>query len=231
MDGEYHFVTLPWEGALKMKKYLISTFWSIPILLMFFGVFLVAAQEGLSIMQVKDGFDYKQPLSAWEKKINLCDDCHLEEGVSLRYYACYDSKFLYFGFYVTDPFLSFNDDYSLDFQGSDHLRIYFLPSEKKPSLKPLILYLLPSSKIKEPLFNISGGSWRRQSIKINSILGEKDYFVTMAIPLAELNISAYSGQEIRIQIMINDITSKGKTRKLWVNGNKLEDYSTLVFSR
>lgn len=214
-----------------MKKNLISTFWGILILFMFIGVFLVAAEDHLWVMRVKDGFDYKQSLSNWGKKVNLCDSCHFEEGVSLRFYACYDSKFLYFGFYVTDPFLAFKDDYSLDFQESDHLRIYFLPSEKEPSLKPLVLYLLPSSKIKEPLFNISGGSWRRQSIKINSVPGEKNYFITMAIPLAELNISANYKQEIQVQLMINDLTSKGRRRKLWVYGDGPEDYRILIFSR
>ncbi len=218
------------EGALKLKKSLVSTRWLLLILLMAFWTFSVIAQERLEVIKVKDDFNYQQPLSEWEKNTAIHHLYSSEGGVALRLYTGFDHNFLYLGFYVTDPFLTFKDDFSLDFQGSDHLRIYFFTSGNAQLKEPVTLYLLPNSKIKEPLFNILGASWRRQAIIVRSVLEIRDYFMAVAISLAELDLSPRGGQKLGLQILINDITSKGETKKHWIFGEKVNDYETLVFS-
>lgn len=212
---------------MTLKKNLLSVRWIFLLLLLIGGAVSVMAEERLQVVRVKEGFNLQQDLVGWVQNTASYNLYTSPDGVTLRLYTGFDRDFLYLGFVVKDPFLTFRDDYSLDFQGSDHLRVTFFPSGKER--EPLTLYLLPTSKIIEPLINISGGSLHRQAVKIHSVLSGNSYFMTVAISLAELEPTLGRGKKLPLQIMLHDLTKSGKVRKLWIFGHDSSGYGTLCF--
>src|SRR5690606_23642206 len=111
----------PRKGAIKMPKKLISTGF-----LLFFLLLLMetssAATAHLKAVRIEDGSNGTLFENAWLEKMTAYD-FSFNEGLKLRLLAGFDQQRLYFGFHVMDSFLTFQDDFSLDFRGSDHLRL------------------------------------------------------------------------------------------------------------
>ncbi|NLW57104.1 MAG: hypothetical protein GX050_10930 [Firmicutes bacterium] len=210
-----------------MKKTILSVRWILLFLLLLGLVGRVTGEERLQVLRVKDGFNLQQDLAEWAQKSAGYHLYSSGDGLSLRLYTGLDEHFLYLGFAVKDPFLTFQDDYSLDFQKSDHLRVTLFSSAREE--EAVTLYLLPTSKIREPLFNISGGSLQRQAVKVHSILNKDSYFIAVALSLDELELTPRRGVKLPLQIMINDLTKSGEVRKYWVFSNNAHGYGLLYF--
>ncbi|HEY8345070.1 MAG TPA: hypothetical protein VIL66_07770 [Bacillota bacterium] len=150
----------------------------------------------------------------WRNKLGQTQISTTQQGVGLQVYTAYDEKNLYLGFYVIDPFLTFKDDYSENFSGSDHLRVY-LKVDKWLEKAPLILDLLPTSKIKEPLLKVSGLSWRSSSFQLKSVLQKEGYFLKLAVPLQELKLLPLPGERIRLNCRVNNVTKNGAS-PIWL---------------
>ena len=137
-----------------MKKRIISARWLLT-LLFFLGIGLgiggtVVGEDLLRVVRVEGGFNLQQDLTGWVEKTASYQLYTSGNGLTLRLYAGFDRDFLYLGFAVNDPFLSFKDDYSLDFNQSDHLRVKLSPSAG--AQEAVTLYLLPTSKIMNRFF-------------------------------------------------------------------------------
>jgi len=189
--------------------------------------FILAAEERILAGQVAPDGNGPLPVAGWTESVSPYY-YRLAPDLAVIFYAGYDQKYLYLGFRVEDAFLTFNDDFSLDFQGSDHLRVRFYPGgETEP---PVTLYLLPSSKIKEPLLNIQGAAWRQPSMNVHSFSTPGGYFLAVAIELANFQFSSRL-REIPLQIMVNEVNKEGKVKTYSLFGSGPDDYGTLVLSR
>lgn len=206
-----------------MKKKLVTSGFFLLLLLVLTGTLYASAPTRLKAVRVKGDFSQSAPVETWAENTSTTDFAF--GNLTLRLYTGYDQNRLYLGFYVKDPYLTFEDDFSLDFQGSDHLRISFWPT----AANQVSLYLLPSSKIKEPLLNISGASWRQTSIAVQSIPVPQGYFLTVAFELSTLDL-APGQRELPLQIGLNEINSKGQARTHWLFGAGPQDYAVLVLS-
>ena len=207
-----------------MTKKLVRTSFLLLFLLLVMGTPSTSAAAHLKAVRVDADFNGVLPEKAWGEK-TAAYDFSVNRDLKLRLFAGYDQKHLYLGFDVKDPFLTFQDDFSLEFQGSDHLRLSFWPKGSNP----VTLYLLPSSKIKEPLVNISGASWRQASVMVRSIPVQNGYFLTVAIDLSNLGLSP-GHREIPVQIGVNEISSTGEAKTYWLFGTGPQDFATLVLS-
>ncbi|HHT04765.1 MAG TPA: hypothetical protein GXZ97_00675 [Hydrogenispora sp.] len=207
-----------------MTKKLVKTSFLLFILLLVMGTPSVTAAARLKAVRVGEGFDGTLSEKVWVENTTAYE-FSLHNGLKIRLLAGFDQQQLYLGFLVKDPFLTFQDDFSLDFQGSDHLRLTFWPEGSNP----VTLYLLPSSKIKEPLVNISGASWRQTSVMVRSVPVQHGYFLTAAIDLNNLGLSSRYG-EIPVQVGVNEISSKGEAKTYWLFGTGPQDFATLVLS-
>lgn len=210
-----------------MKRLLVKFGFLLLILLLVAGKLSVTAEERLSAARVNEDFRVDSPLEMWTKSTTVYDN-NFSGNLSLRLYAGFNQNFLFLGFYVRDSFLTFADDFTLDFQGSDHLRIHF-QSDPEAAKTPVTLYLLPSSKIKEPLFNIAGASWRHSSITVHSVPGKAGYFYSVAIDRS--NLRPTWQREIPLQIGLHDVNSQGKVDLYWLFGTGPKDHGTLVLSQ
>ncbi|NLM38002.1 MAG: hypothetical protein GX202_07750 [Firmicutes bacterium] len=208
-----------------MTKKLVGTGFLLVLLVLAMGTPSGSVNVPLKAVRVGDGFAGALPDNAWRENMAAYDFV-LREGLSLRLLAGFDQDHLYLGFSVKDPFLNFADDFSLDFRGSDHLRLIFWPLGPTP----VTLYLLPSSKIKEPLLNISGVSWRQTSVTVRSSSMPDGYFLTVAISLANLGV-APGHREIPVQIGVHEVGGTGEAKTYWLFGTGPQDYATLVLSR
>jgi hypothetical protein len=214
-----------------MKKRIISARWLLT-LLFFLGIGLgiggtVVGEDLLRVVRVEGGFNLQQDLTGWVEKTASYQLYTSGNGLTLRLYAGFDRDFLYLGFAVNDPFLSFKDDYSLDFNQSDHLRVKLSPSAG--AQEAVTLYLLPTSKINEPLFHISGGTLHRQGVRVHSVLNQDRYFFAMALSLAELGLTPRPGSKLPLQILIHDLTKSGEVQKHLVFTNDAQGYGLLAF--
>ncbi|NLC54234.1 MAG: hypothetical protein GX770_09775 [Firmicutes bacterium] len=207
-----------------MTKKLARTGFLLFILLLVLGTLSASAAVRLKAARVDEGFSGVLPEKAWVEK-TAAYDFALNRDLNLCFLAGFDQQYLYFGFHVKDNFLTFQDDFSLDFQGSDHLRLVFWPKGSSP----VTLYLLPSSKIKEPLLNISGASWRQVSVMVRSIPVQDGYFLTVTLELSNLGL-ARGEREIPVQIGVNEISSTGEAETYWLFGTGPQDFATLVLS-
>lgn len=183
-------------------------------------------QQQLYVYRVSEEFDPRRPFYHWEAQLG--ENCSLYKewnGISLRMYAVYNKNYLHFGFLIRDPFLSFTDDYSLDFAGSDHLRLYFkFPVEKRDELA---IFIHPYSKIKEPLCYLSDVNWRHSDFLLSSHIEQGRYFLSVSIPLAETGLSPRRGQRFSFKGIIYSIEDDGSVREYcW---GKAEEYLTLFF--
>ena len=212
-----------------MKKNLVVSGFLLLILLVVLGANTVSAEARFLAKRVGADFNGELTLSGWGQK-TAAYEFKLPGKLNLCLYAGFNEQFLYLGFYVRDPFLTYADDISLNFQGSDHLRLYFFQNGSQTTKEPITLYLLPSSKIKEPLLNITGASWRQQSVTVRSFPGQDDYFMTVTIDLSNLALSSWR-RDLPLQIMLNEVNSTGKTKNHWLFGDGPMDYGTLVLSR
>lgn len=207
-----------------MKKKAALTGFLFFLVLLLPGNLIARAEERILAGRITPGGNGTLPAEGWTEAISP-SYYRLAPDLAVNFYAAYDQKYLYLGFAVEDAFLTFNDDFSLDFQGSDHLRVRFFPAgEEKP---PVTLYLLPSSKIKEPLLNIQGAAWRQPTMTIRSLPTPKGYFLTVAIELANFQ----HRREIPLQILVNEVDKEGKAKTYWLFGTGAEDYATLVLAR
>jgi len=207
-----------------VTKKLVKTGFLLLFLLLVMETLSVAATTSFKAVRVDDGLHGALPEQVWAEK-TAAYDFSLPGGLRIRLYTGFDQEHLYLGFSVKDPFLTFQDDFSLDFQGSDHLRLSFWP----PDSDPVTLYLLPSSKIKEPLLNISGAFWRQASFEVWSIPVQHGYFLTVAIALANLGVTP-GQREIPVQIGVNEISSTGEAKTYWLFGKGPQDFATLLLS-
>lgn len=210
-----------------MKKKAVTTGFLLFLALLVMGNFIIAAEERLQTIRVTPGGNGAFPVEDWTRTASPYR-YRLSQNIAVNLYAGCDQKYLYLGFQVEDSFLTFADDFSLDFQGSDHLRVYFYSQgEQQP---PVTLYLLPSSKIEEPLMNIQGASWRQISITVRSFPTPQGYFLTVAIDLANFHFSSRR-REIPLQIMVNEVNKEGEAKTYWLFGAGLHDYGVLALSR
>lgn len=199
------------------------------ILLGFAGLLTSYAAENqhrLHVYRVSEEFDPRRPFALWEAQLGK--DCSLDQewnGISLRMYAAYNQDYLHLGFLIRDPFLSFTDDYSLDFAGSDHLRLYFkFPVEKG---EDLVIFIHPYSKIKEPLCYLSGVAWRQADLLLSFHVEQGRYFLSLSIPLEETGLSPRSGQKFSFKGIIHSIEDDGSVQEYgW---GAAEDYLTFFF--
>lgn len=208
-----------------MTKKLVREGFLLVLLFLVLGTPSRAADVPLKAVRVNESFAGTLPEKPWRES-TAAYDFSLPGGMNLRLWAGFDQEQLYLGFYVKDLFLTFQDDYSLDFRGSDHLRLSFWSQGSTP----VTLYLLPSSKIKEPLLNISGASWRRTSVMVRSFPVPDGYFLTVDIALSNLGL-APNHREIPVQIGVNEVSSTGEAKTYWLFGTGPQDYTTLVLSR
>lgn len=191
------------------------------------GSLTIAADERLQAVRIVPDGNGALPVEALLQTVSPYQ-YRLAPDLAVNFYAGYDQTNLYLGFQVEDSFLTFTDDFSLDFQGSDHLRVRFF-SEGGPQ-SPVTLYLLPSSKIREPLLNIQGASWRQTSMAVRSFPAPQGYFLAVTIELANFQLSPRL-REIPLQIMVNQVNKEGKAKTYWLFGTGPQDYATLVLSR
>lgn len=210
-----------------MKKKAVATGFLLFLVLLVIGNFTTAAEERLQAVRVAPNENGALTAEAWTRTISPYR-YRLTPNLAVNLYAGYDQKYLYLGFQVEDSFLTFTDDFSLDFQGSDHLRVsFFSAGGEQPAVT---LYLLPSSKIKEPLLNIQGASWRQASITVRSFPAPQGYFLMVTIDLANFDLSPRN-REIPLQIMVNEVNKGGRAKTYWLFGAGPQDYGTLVLSR
>lgn len=191
------------------------------LLLLLFLAGSVLANDVVGVPRVWNTSPLELGVDEWKKLGDQVYTVTLQEDVGVQIYAVYDEKNLYLGFYVTDPFLTFVDDYSKNFTGSDHLRVY-LKVDKWHEKDNLILYLLPTSKIKEPLLRISGLSWHRNAFKVKSVIMKEGYFLKLAVSLQELELLALPEEKIRLNCQINRVTKNGAST-IWLVGEKDTD--------
>lgn len=178
------------------------------LLLLLFLADSVMAHDEVGVPRVWNVSLLELGADDWRNKLGQTQIGTAQYGVGIQVYTAYDEKNLYLGFYVTDPFLTFEDDYSKNFSGSDHLRIY-LKVDKWLEKAPLILDLLPTSKIKEPLLKVSGLSWRSSAFQLKSALQKEGYFLKLAVSLQELKLLPLPGERIRLNCRVNDVTKDG----------------------
>lgn len=195
------------------------------ILLLVAGKFSVTAEERLIAVRVSQDFSGDFSLERWAKNTAVYD-YNFSGNLSLRLYTGFNEKLLFLGFSVQDASLTFGDDFTLDYRGSDHLRIYF--SEDVETKSPITLYLLPNSKINEPLLNITGAAWRYTSIAIHSSPGPAGYFLAIAIDRS--NLRSTWQREIPLQIGIHNVDSQGKANIYWLFGSGPQDRARLVLA-
>lgn len=190
----------------------------------------VSAGDELLIPRVTEKFEPQQP-AFWEKESGAGPYSHTTpEKVQVKMYSAYNDKYLYIGFQITDSYLTFKDDYSVDFRQSDHLRLFFrFPERDKGNKGEMTLYLLPTSKIKEPLINISGLSWRRTAFQAYSLIGKGEYFSASVISLEELGLKPEPGQKFKFNCQIYDVGRDGSVNKHWLFGDSPDEAVTLVF--
>ncbi|HHT48885.1 MAG TPA: hypothetical protein GXZ98_06295 [Firmicutes bacterium] len=210
-----------------MKKKSVTTSFLLVLLLLVLVTPMATAEERLPVVQIETAPNGVFTTEAWAQTTSPYL-YSFPGNLAINLYAASDGKKLYLGFQVEDSFLSFTDDFSLNFKGSDHLRLYFFPEGQQQP--PVTLYLLPNSKIKEPLLNIEGASWRQTSVTVRSLPTTEGYFLTVTIDLANLK-TAPRQREIPLQIMVNEINKEGKTKTYWLFGMGLQDYGTLVLAR
>jgi len=210
---------------VTVKKTIHSARWILLFLLILGIGGTVAGEEPLRMVGVNNGFNLQADLNVWAEKTASYQLYTSGDGLALRLYTGFDRDYLYLGFAVKDPYLTFQDDYSLEFQQSDHLRVSIFPSAG--GQEPVTLYLLPTSKIKEPLFHLSGGSLHRRAVKIHSVLNKDDYFLAVALSLDELGLTPKTGTKLPLMIVINDLGKDGELRKLSVFPN--DGYGFLAF--
>lgn len=188
------------------------------LLLLFFLADSVMAHNEVRVSRVWNVSLLELGADEWRNKLGQTHIGTAQQDVGIQVYTAYDEKHLYLGFYVTDPFLTFEDDYSKNFSGSDHLRVY-LKVDKWHEKAPLILDLLPTSKIKEPLLKVSGLSWRSSAFQLKSVLQKEGYFVKLAVSLQELKLLPLPGERIRLNCRVNNVTKNGASL-IWLVGEE-----------
>lgn len=192
----------------------------------FLTSFAAENQSQLHVYRVSEEFDARRPFYLWEEELGKNCSFYKEwNGISTRMYAVFNQNYLHLGFLIRDPFLSFADDYSLDFAGSDHLRLYLkFPVADR---EELVMYIHPYSKIKEPLCYLPGVTWRHAGFLLSSHVESDRYFLSVSIPLAETGFSPRYGQKIDFKGIIYNIAEDGSVREYPLGA--AEDYLTLIF--
>src|SRR5690554_1294966 len=205
------------------------------ILLLFLLLFLsgsVFAHERIMVPRVWNKSHSRLIAAEWRKHLGKADYYYTSPTkVKVGVYTAYDDKNLVIGLHVTDHFLDFNDDYSLDFAGSDHLRLVLHPINTEQQKEELFLYILPTSKIREPLFKISGLSWHRRAFRVDSVIDidEESYFVMIAISLKELGLLPLPGERMVFNCLLHNARQSGDLEKAWIIGEQAVDGMILVF--
>jgi hypothetical protein len=211
---------------MRLKRKLVKVGFLLLFLFLLAGKLSITAEERLYATQLSPEFSGAFPRETWENNTAVYDYI-FSRDLSLRLYVGFNQKDLFLGFYVRDASLNFTDDFTLDFHGSDHLRIYF-PNDAETKA-PVALYLLPSSKIKEPLFNITGASWRHTSIALHSSPDPTGYFLTFTINRS--NLRSTWQQEIPLQIGVHDVNSQGIANTYWLGGTEPQNHTKLVLAK
>jgi hypothetical protein len=209
------------KGGVSMRRPIVLVRNLLLLLLLLFLAGSVFAGDGVGVPRVWNTSPLELGVDEWRKLGAQVYTVTLQEEVGVQVYAVYDEKDLYLGFYVADPYLTFVDDYSKNFTGSDHLRVY-LKVDQWRGKDDLILYLLPTSKIKEPLLRISGLSWQRKAFKVKSVIMPEAYFLKLAVSLQELELLALPEEKIRLNCQINSVSKNGVST-IWLVGEKDTD--------
>lgn len=184
--------------------------------------------EQIEVCRVTKDFDFRQP-TQWREQCGAGDYFRSPGDLRARLYLAHNERYFYMGFFITDSFLTFQDDYSMDFQGSDHLRIYLSFPEKEKEEQDLLLYLLPDSKIKAPLLNVTGLTWRRNVFQTFSQIGKGEYFTAIAVDCVAAGLKPGANPLVYMNFQIFDVHKDGVAKNYWFFGEDLSQAKRLLF--
>lgn len=165
------------------------------------------AEGNIEVRKAGTGFAIGAPWEAWEMATGGTPvySQTLQFGfdylIPVNVYILYNENYLFWGFLVRDPKLRVGDDFTPQFSGSDHLKLWFklgsYSNERADSL-----FILPNSIFQEPIvvedydFYRNQPGFNRSAILVETEIQSDYYFITMAIPFVALKVSPPKSGEL-----------------------------------
>lgn len=188
--------------------------------------------EVLEIKKVPADFSVRASLEKWREisqTMVIRGDLRIgSASIPVQIFLFYNDYFLFWGFLVEDAKPFCPDDFSPEFSGSDHLKLWFHLYFQRTSRFDSLL-ILPESIFREPLvtpdyrFYQTEFSLPWKDLQVSAKFKPDSYFITLAIPFSILKVTPPNpGDAIDFDLALYKTLPGESGITAWITSNSSE---------